>query len=106
LGEKLGIAQSLHQLGNIEYYERNYDEARRLYEKSLALNGKIGNRLGEGMSINMLGILDEAQNRMEPAEKHYDEAYEIFNALGRKEDSASAKKNLDRVRSKKQGTID
>jgi tetratricopeptide (TPR) repeat protein len=99
-GEQLGIAQTLHQLANIEYYKHNYDEAQKLYEKSLALNRTIGNRLGEAMTIHSLGLLAEAQGDFGAAEKRFEEAYQIFNTLGREEDLAATKENLDRVRSR------
>jgi len=44
LGNRLGIANSLSNLGQVAYEQSDFARARALYEESLAIERELGNR--------------------------------------------------------------
>ena len=54
LGDRLGIAASLNNLGNVATIQGDYSAARALYEESLTIKRELGDRRGTGISLQNL----------------------------------------------------
>ena len=61
LGERLGIANSLHNLGNMIYNQGDYPAARAYHGESLAINREIGSRIGIISSLEAFAVLIAAE---------------------------------------------
>ncbi|HLI70426.1 MAG TPA: tetratricopeptide repeat protein [Ktedonobacteraceae bacterium] len=88
LNDKLGIAQTLHELARVSHemalqsQDRElFNEARRLYHRSLLLRREIADYIGQQATIHQLGLLEFDQEAYENARKYYDECIELSNAL-------------------------
>ena len=46
LGNRSGIAETLHNLGNVYYQQGNFEEAVKKYSQSMKIEGELGNRSG------------------------------------------------------------
>ena len=55
LGDPLGTAQGLCQLGNLLAFEGDHDSARELHEESLALRKASNDARGIGLSLLAIG---------------------------------------------------
>ncbi len=71
LGDKQGIAQSLHQLGMIQQDQGNYKEAEKYYRDSLELLKGLGDKQGIAASLHQLGTINEANKAYGEALEHY-----------------------------------
>ncbi|MBU7010221.1 MAG: tetratricopeptide repeat protein [Theionarchaea archaeon] len=90
LGDKQGIAISLHQLGMLQYGQGNYKEAEKYYTQSLELAESLGDKQGIAISLGQLGNLQEDQGNYKEAEKYYTQSLELTESLGDKQGIASS----------------
>lgn len=93
VGDKLGIATSLTNLGLITYAQGDYTAARALHEESLALRRELGDKRGIATSLNNLGLVAFEQRDYENATSMYAESVEIYRDLGDRSSMASALNN-------------
>ncbi len=84
LGNKSGIAITLHQLGIINQDQGNYEEAVRLYQQSLKIDEELGNKGGIASSLHQLGNIHYQQGNYEEAVKLYQQSLKIDEELGNK----------------------
>ncbi|MEF8847496.1 MAG: toll/interleukin-1 receptor domain-containing protein [Candidatus Paceibacterota bacterium] len=82
LGDRRGVAKSLHQLGQLAQSLGNYDEARYYYEESLEIAKELGDRRGVAKSYGQLGQLAKEQGKYEEAIEFTLIALQIFKELG------------------------
>ncbi|MBU7026878.1 MAG: tetratricopeptide repeat protein, partial [Theionarchaea archaeon] len=85
LGDKYGIAASLHQLAMIHQVRGEYAEAEKLYKESLNIKKNLGDTAGIAGSIHQLGNLQYLKGNYKEAEKYYKESLGLFQSLGDKE---------------------
>jgi tetratricopeptide (TPR) repeat protein len=90
LGDRVGIANSLHQIGNLHLLRGDYDGALRHYEKSLRIKEELGDRAGVGYSYGQIGNLHYNRGEYEVALRHYDETLKIAKELNDQESMAKA----------------
>ena len=64
IGDRLGIGETLINLGEVELSDGNLDNARRFYEESLAVLNDVGEIKGVAMSLE--GIADVDSRGAEP----------------------------------------
>ena len=81
LGDKSGIARSLHQLGMVHQDQGNYPEAVKLYEQSLDIKKDLGDKSGIASSLGQLGRIKEENKDLEGALGDYLMALSIFEEL-------------------------
>jgi tetratricopeptide (TPR) repeat protein len=75
IGDRSGIAITLHQIGNIHYREGEYKSALEYYQKSLKIAEEIGDRSGIASSHGQIGKIFCETNK-------FKESFEcLFNAL-------------------------
>ena len=99
LGDKSGIAITLHQLGMIHQDQGNYKEALKKYEQSLKIREELGDKHGIASSLHQLGRINEEQKDYRQAMERYLVALSMFEEL-RSPDAAIAANNLARLRDK------
>jgi tetratricopeptide (TPR) repeat protein len=85
LGDKQGIAQSLHQLGMLQEDQGNYKEAEKYYTQSLDLKESLGDKQGIAISLHQLGNLQYRQGNYKEAEKYYTQSLDLKESLGDKQ---------------------
>jgi len=84
LGDKSGIARSLHQLGMIKQDTGAYKEAETLYRESLKIEEELGDKSGVAGSLHELGRIKQATGDYFEAERLYQQSLKIAEELGDK----------------------
>ncbi|MGQ9595725.1 MAG: tetratricopeptide repeat protein, partial [Anaerolineae bacterium] len=82
LGNRAGVAQSLHNLGVLAQAQGDYAEARRLYGESLKIEEALGDRAGVATTLHQLALLEEREGNLARALALMREAEAVFTALG------------------------
>ncbi len=82
LGNRLGEAETLTNLGNVHSLRSNWDKASDCYEKSLGIFGEIGDRLGVAKTLGNLANVYSRQDYWEKASECYQQSLSIFSELG------------------------
>jgi tetratricopeptide (TPR) repeat protein len=101
LGDKSGIASTLHQLGIIHQNQGNYDEAIKLYQQSLMISEQLGDKSGIASTSYQLGNMNALQGNYEEAIKMYQQSLMISEQLGDKSGIASTMGQLGRIAEEK-----
>ena len=81
LGDRIGLADSLHELECLAQALRKPDEARDLLEQSLRIRTEVGHKLGMAHSLFALGQMAQAQGSNAEAQSLYEKSREAFEAL-------------------------
>ena len=82
LDDRVGLARSLKNLGNVYLDTGQLDHAAELYAESVELRRTVGDVHGVGETLNNLGVLARIQGRWDEATVHYEEALVIFTQVG------------------------
>jgi len=82
MGEKKGIAGSLHSLGFIASKRGDYPTARVLMEESLVLERELGDRRGIAYLLNSMGPVAVAQEDYDTAQLFFEESLTLMRELG------------------------
>src|SRR6266581_737387 len=91
VGDALGIARALGQLGRLAGFTYESARARALLEESVALCQELGNHWHLGWSLLALAAFaDERQGELVKAQAHYEEALALWREIGDKEAVAIA----------------
>jgi tetratricopeptide (TPR) repeat protein len=75
-----GISTALHDLGNLAWNEKNFEQARQFFEESLVY--RAPNTWGESVTLSNLGTLATMRGDWEQANAYYLRAREICERLG------------------------
>ena len=97
LGDRLGIAGSLHSLGTVDCDQGDYPAGRVLLEESLAIRRELGDRFGIAASLNNLGNVALYQGDCPAARALYEESLAIRRELGDRFSIAMSLGNLGNV---------
>ena len=97
IGDKSGIAGSLHNQGNVALSQGDYEKAKKYYEESLAIYKEIGDKTGIASPIFSLGYLALNQGDYEQAKKYFEESLIIKKEIGNKDGISRAIVNLGNV---------
>jgi tetratricopeptide (TPR) repeat protein len=81
LGDKRGIATTLHQLAMVQQDQGHLAEAVRLYEQSLQMNQELGNKSGIANTIGQMGRVSQQQGQLRAALHNYVTAWALFREL-------------------------
>jgi tetratricopeptide (TPR) repeat protein len=84
LGDKAGVASSLHQLGMLQQAQGNYAEAVGLYEQSRQVLEALGDKVGVASSLHQLGNVQYLQGNYAEAVGLYEQSLKLKEALGDK----------------------
>ncbi len=99
LGDKSGVASSLHQLGMLAQDMGEIGEARRLYGESLKIKQELGDRRGIAETFGQLGRVDEEEEDYFSALDKYLLALSILKELNDPR-SGLAESDISRLREK------
>jgi class 3 adenylate cyclase/tetratricopeptide (TPR) repeat protein len=97
LGDLLGQANALNNLGIDAYYEGRWDEALEFYSRSRAARERIGDVVGAATIANNIAEILSDQGRIEEAEAELREVRRICEAAGSLLMTAVADANLGRA---------
>jgi class 3 adenylate cyclase/tetratricopeptide (TPR) repeat protein len=97
LGDLLGQANALNNLGIDAYYEGRWDEALEYYSRSRAARRRIGDVVGAATIANNIAEILSDQGRIEEAETELREVRAICEAAGSRLMTAVADANLGRA---------
>ena len=82
LGDKRGVANALHNLGNTALEQRDYSGARPLTEASLRLLEELNDTWRMGWVHTNLGVLARCRGDFNSARYHHERSFAIFHTLG------------------------
>ncbi len=88
-------AGALHNLGAVYYLQGRYDDAVKMYQKSMKIKEKLGDRGGIALSEWGIGIIYAGRGRYDDAIEKYGKCLEIFNDLGDKKNIAGILHRLE-----------
>src|SRR6478752_1444950 len=97
IGDLVGQASVLNNLGIEAYYEGRWDEARDLYERSRNLRERIGDVINVATTTNNIGEIELDQGRYADAEARFRDTLRIADSAGHRLISAVSRGNLSRL---------
>ncbi|HSB37907.1 MAG TPA: AAA family ATPase [Gaiellaceae bacterium] len=100
LGDLLGQANVLNNLGIDAYYEGRWQEALDLYERSKEARERIGDVVGAAQITNNIGEVKSDQGYLTTAAELFEEAKAVFEASGHRMLATLAASNLGRTASR------
>jgi tetratricopeptide (TPR) repeat protein len=100
VGDLLGQANVLNNLGIDAYYEGRWQEALDLYERSKAVRERIGDVVGAAQITNNIGEVKSDQGYLTTAAELFEEARAVFDASGHRMLASLATSNLGRTASR------
>jgi class 3 adenylate cyclase/tetratricopeptide (TPR) repeat protein len=96
LGDLLGQANVLNNLGIDAYYDGRWDEALDLYRRSKGLRERIGDVVGAATITNNIGEIKADQGHLDVANELFQEAFEVLDRAGHRQMRNLALSNLGR----------
>lgn len=100
LGDLLGQANVLNNLGIDAYYEGRWQEALDLYERSKEARDRIGDVVGAAQITNNIGEVKSDQGYLTTASELFEEARAVFDTSGHRFLATLAASNLGRAASR------
>ena len=97
IGNKVGIANSLNNIGFIYDNQGDLRKALEYYSKSLQLKEEIGDKQGIANSLTNIGFIYLAQHQLTAAKNYYEKAYQLSKELGYPKIIDKAASGLKRV---------
>jgi class 3 adenylate cyclase/tetratricopeptide (TPR) repeat protein len=105
LGDLLGQANVLNNLGIDAYYEGRWQEALDLYERSREARERIGDIVGAAQIANNIGEIKSDQGYLTTATELFEDAHEVCETSGHRTIAAAALSNLGRAAAR-EGRVD
>ena len=105
IGDLLGQANALNNMGLDAWYEGRWQESLELYDRSKALRERIGDVVGAATITSNIGELKSDQGYLTTAAELCDEARDVFLTSGHRMLAAVSLSNLGRVRAR-EGRLD
>jgi class 3 adenylate cyclase/tetratricopeptide (TPR) repeat protein len=97
LGDLVGMANVLNNLGVAAYYEGNWPEALSLYQRSKEAREQAGDVVGAATQVNNIAEILSDQGHLEEAERLFGEALQVWRGSHFPVGVALATSNLGRV---------
>jgi predicted ATPase len=97
LGDKEGMARTLHELGNIERYRFAYDKVIRLYQEAQNLFKEVGDQTGIAWTIHDIGRVSRDKGDTRAAVKNFGLSLKMFQKLGDSRGIAHASHNIAHI---------
>jgi tetratricopeptide (TPR) repeat protein len=88
LGDKSGMAATLHMMGNSAYRTGDLPEALRLYKESLKIEQELGDKHGEAQTLHQMGVVALLTGNLPEVRRLCQESLKIEEELGAKGDMA------------------
>ena len=94
LGDRKGIASSLHCIGNVALAEGDHASAQKLYEESLAIKRELGDQVQIAGGLNNLGMMAWLRGDLTLAQNLLEETLAMVRELGDRNGVAGTQGNL------------
>lgn len=94
LGNELGMALTLGNLGDVCRQQGDLDTAAQYYHDSLQLRQKVGDIMGEAWVIHALGVLYQQKGKWTEAQAYYERSLEIRQQIQDQRDMAESYNSL------------
>ncbi len=91
-------ARALHNLGMIHQDQGRYDEAVKIYRKSLKIKEELEDRRGAAYTRAQIGVLYSQLGKKEEAIKSTQEALNIFKKIGLENEARKAEAQIEKIR--------
>ena len=91
VGDRWGLARVRQHIGQLAIRQHNYERARSVLERNVALNEELGNRSGVGGGLGELGLVALAQGDYSAAERLTKQGLALFETIGGAGDSNTAR---------------
>jgi tetratricopeptide (TPR) repeat protein len=101
LGDKLGMGNSLNNIGNVYWNKGDFGKALEYLGRSLALYEEIGDKRGMGYSLLSIGIVHHDKGDYEKALDYYNRSLAMREQLGDKSGMGVSLHNIGLVHSDK-----
>ena len=98
LGDRLGQANALDDLAEVQLATGDYPAAVRALEQALGIYRDLGNRLGLANALNHLGVVRWLTSDSQGAARALEQALDIYRDLGDRLGQANALRDLGTVR--------
>jgi adenylate cyclase len=94
IGDQMGIAASLNNIGLIYVNQGDYPKALDYYSRSLKIEEQIGNQKGISLSLNNIGIIYNNQGDYPKALDYYTQSLKIKEQIGDQKGVAASLNNI------------
>jgi tetratricopeptide (TPR) repeat protein/DNA-binding XRE family transcriptional regulator len=98
LGDRLGQANALYELGVVQQLTGDYPGAARTHELALGIYRDLGDRLGQANALYELGVVQQLTDEYPDAVRAQEQALGIYRDLGDRLGQANALRNLGALR--------
>ena len=82
VGDRLGEANTLQAIGDVQQFRKENDEALASYTQALALYRAVGDRLGEANTLQAIGDVQKFRQENDEALASYTQALALYRAVG------------------------
>jgi tetratricopeptide (TPR) repeat protein/predicted Ser/Thr protein kinase len=82
VGDRLGEARVLHNIGAVDYDRGDLNAARKAFDESFAIRQQIGNRRGAANELNSIAVVLTHQKNIADAMSAYKQSLEISKGVG------------------------
>ncbi|GIV90284.1 MAG: hypothetical protein KatS3mg055_2802 [Chloroflexus sp.] len=96
-GDRLGEANVLQAMGDVQQFRKEVEAALASYEQALALYRAIGAKLGEANVRKAMGDVQQFRKEVEAALASYEQALALYRAIGAKLGEANVRKAMGDV---------
>ena len=99
VGDRLGEADCLKAIGDVQGFRKENEQALRSYQQALELFRQIGRRLGEARCLQAIGDVQRFRDENEQALGSYQQALELFRQIGQRMGEANCLRAIGAVQS-------
>jgi len=96
-GDQISMARAEQALGRLRRSTGRFEEAKRHFEKSLAISGAIGDRQAEALATGSLGVVLQSLSRYAEARTYSERSLGISREIGDRRAEARAEGNIGNV---------
>jgi tetratricopeptide (TPR) repeat protein len=82
VGDRLGEANTLQAIGDVQRFRDDYDAALASYDQALALFQAVGDRLGEANTLLATADVARGQEKWAESRELYEQAIQLYQAIG------------------------
>jgi len=95
--DRIGISNTLVNMGNIHRLKGEYDDALEKYNDALEIKKELGDRSGIATTLNNMGNIHQFKGEYDDALEKYNDALEIQNELGNRSGIATTLNNMGNI---------
>ncbi|MBI5650683.1 MAG: tetratricopeptide repeat protein [Chloroflexi bacterium] len=97
VGARLGEANVLQAIGDVQQFRKDNDAALKSYAQALELFRSVGDRLGEANVLQAIGDVQQFRDERDAALKSYAQALELFRSVGARLGEANVLKAIGQL---------